>query len=271
MEAVPRRIRARTDLSDRAFFDWPGPLPFAHRGFSPAGLENSMAAFKAALELGYRYLETDARSTRDGVAVAFHDATLDRTTDRAGRIAELAWSEVRTARIGGTEPVARLEELLETWPDARLNIDVKDAASVAPVAEAVNRTGAHDRVCIASFSDRRRRDVLRRLTAPVATSGGRLTVAGFRMAAGPTALARCVARTLHRVDCLQIPERIGSLRLVTVGTLAAAHAAGKHLHVWTVNDEMAMHRLLGRGVDGLITDRADLLRQVMQSRGVWNS
>lgn len=269
MDVVARRTRVRTDLSHHAYFDWPGPLPFAHRGFTPEGLENSLAAFSAAVELGYRYLETDVRATRDGVPVAFHDSTLDRVTDQSGRIAELPWAEVRKARIGGTEPVARIEDVLDAWPDVRLNIDVKDATAVGPLARAVDRTRAHDRVCIASFSDRRRRDVLRRLAAPVATSGGRMTVASFRIAAGATTLARFVARTLQQVDCIQVPERLGPVPVVTAGTLAAAHAAGKHLHVWTVNDEAAMHRLLDRGVDGLITDRADLLRDVMRARGIW--
>lgn len=269
MEIVARRTRIRTDLPDRAYFDWPGPLAFAHRGYSRDGLENSIAAFSAAVDLGYRYLETDVRATRDGVPVTFHDATLDRVTDRFGRISELPWAEVRAARIGGTEPVARLEDVLDAFPDIRLNIDVKDESAVGPLARAIDRTGAHDRVCIASFSDRRRRAVLRRLAAPVATSGGRLTVAGFRVTAGAAALARFVAHTLRQVDCLQVPERFGPVQVVTVGTLAAAHAAGKHVHVWTVNDEPGMQRLLDHGVDGLITDRADLLRDVMSRRGIW--
>lgn len=261
-----------------AYFDHPGPLAFAHRGFSPMGMadspensiENSMAAFRAAVDLGYRYVETDVRTTRDGVPVAFHDASLDRVTDRSGRLSELPWREVARARIGGTEPVVRLEDLLTEWPDLRFNIDVKDALSTGPFARAVDRTRSHDRVCVASFSDRRRRDVVRRLSAPVATSGGRFTVATFRIATATTRLTALVAHTLRQVDCLQVPERVGPATVVTRGTIAAAHSAGKHLHVWTVNDETAMHRLLGRGVDGLISDRADVLRKVMRSRGIWS-
>lgn len=270
MKTVARRTADRTDLSDRAYFDHSGPLAFAHRGFSSDGLENSMAAFRAAVDLGYRYMETDVRTTRDGVALAFHDASLDRTTDRTGRIVDLPWREVAVARIGGSEPVVKLEDLLATWAHVRFNIDVKDAASIGPIARAIDRTRSHDRVCVASFSDRRRRAVLRRLSAPVATSGGRFTVATFRFAAATAGFATLVARTLRQVDCLQVPERVGLATVVTPGTIAAAHAAGKHVHVWTVNEETAMHRLLGRGVDGLITDRADVLRDVMQARGSWS-
>lgn len=225
-----------------------------------------MTAFAAAVDLGYRYLETDARTTRDGVVLLFHDATLDRITDRAGRVADLPWSEVSRARIRGVEPLARLEDALAAWPDVRLNIDVKNPATVAPLARAIDRTRSHDRVCVASFSDRRRRDVLRRLAAPVATSAGRAAVAGFWAGASRSGL---MSHFLSDVDCLQVPEHIGPLRLVTATTVAAAHAAGKHLHVWTVNDEQAMHRLLDIGVDGLISDRADTLRAVLESRDVW--
>jgi glycerophosphoryl diester phosphodiesterase len=267
--AVARLTRARTDLSDLAYFDHPDPLAFAHRGFSSDGLENSMAAFRAAVDLGYRYIETDVRTTRDGVPLAFHDPSLDRVTDRSGPIAELSWHEVARARIGGTEPVVRLEDLLTAWPDVRFNVDVKDPGSIGPFARAIDRTRTHDRVCVASFSDRRRRSVLRRLSAPVATSGGRFTVATFRMAAAAGRLGALVAHSLRQVDCLQVPERVGPATVVTPGTLAAAHAAGKHVHVWTVNDHAAMHRLLDGGVDGLITDRADVLREVMRARDCW--
>lgn len=264
-----RRTRIRTELSDRAFFDAPTPLAFAHRGFSPDGLENSLAAFASAVDLGYRYLETDVRATRDGVAIAFHDPTLDRTTDRAGRIAELDWSEAGRALIGGTEPIARIEDVLDAWSDVRLNIDIKDAAAVAPLARAIERIRAHDRVCVASFSDRRRRAVLRRLSAPVATSGGRWTVARFRLAASPVRWSALVARALRNVDCLQVPERAGPLPIVTAGTVAAARAVGKQVHVWTVNDESRMHRMLDLGVHGLVSDRADVLRDVLRSRQLW--
>ena len=268
-QVARRRTRIRTELCDRAFFDAPTPLAFAHRGFSPDGLENSLTAFSAAVALGYRYLETDVRATRDGVAIAFHDPELDRITDRAGRIAELDWSEAGRALIRGSEPIARIDDVLDAWSDVRLNIDVKDAAAVAPLVRAIERTRAHDRVCVASFSDRRRRAVLRRLSAPVATSGGRWTVARFRLAASPARWAALVAHALRDVDCVQVPERAGPVRIVTAATVAAARAAGKQVHVWTVNDESRMHRLLDLGVHGLVTDRADVLRDLLRARHAW--
>lgn len=238
----------------------------AHRGFSRDGLENSLAAFAAAVDLGYRYVETDAHATSDGVAVALHDATLDRTTDGHGRVRDLPWREVRAARIGGVEPVPLLEDVLGSFPDVRVNIDVKEPAGIFPVAEVIERTRSHDRVLVASFSAARRRATQRRLSRPVATSAGTTEIARFAL---DTRLGRPVRWLAERVDCLQVPATAGRLTLVDERTVDAAHAAGLKVHVWTVNEPAEMNRLIDLGVDGLISDRADLLRTVLLERGMW--
>ncbi|MBE1874995.1 glycerophosphodiester phosphodiesterase [Myceligenerans pegani] len=261
------------------YFDAPGGFAaLAHRGFARPGgvdngLENSLAAFAAAVGLGYSYVETDAHGTRDGVAVALHDESLDRTTDSTGLVAELPWSVVRGARIGGTEPVPRLDELLGAWPGLRVNIDVKADSGVAPVAEAVERTRSHDRVCITSFSPARRRATLARLSRPVATSAGRGEVARF-LAGARTGLALLARSALRDVGALQVPvtERVpvaGRLTVVDGATVRAAHRAGKQVHVWTIDDAAEMHRLIDLGVDGIVTDRADVLKEVLTTRGLW--
>ncbi len=248
-----------------SYLDHVGPLALAHRGFSRTGLENSMAAFAAAVDLGYRYVETDVHATSDGVVVALHDHTLDRVTDSTGLVAALSWARVRTARIGGREPIPTLDEVLTTWPDLRVNIDVKSDGAVVPLVDLVERLGAHDRVLVTSFSDRRRRAVLDALTRPVATSGGTNVVRAFTLGRHlPGTLAS--RRVLRGVDCLQVPERAGRVRVVSPGFVADAHEVGVAVHVWTVNDPTDMHRLLDWGVDGLVTDRADLLRDVLRQR-----
>ncbi|ROS74543.1 glycerophosphodiester phosphodiesterase family protein [Cellulomonas sp. PhB143] len=252
------------------YLDAPGGvLALAHRGFSLDGLENSMAAFGAAVELGFRYVETDAHATSDGVAVALHDAALDRTTDSLGAVADLPWSLVRSARIGGVEPVPLLEDVLGTWPGLRVNVDVKAAAGAPAVARAIERTASHDRVCLASFSARRRRDTLALLSRPVATSAGRGEVAAFLLAARTRMPAGTARAVLRGADALQVPEDSGLLRVVDARTVAAAHRAGRQVHVWTVNEAPAIHRLLDLGVDGIVTDRADVLRDVLRARGRW--
>ncbi|SDS49715.1 glycerophosphoryl diester phosphodiesterase [Paraoerskovia marina] len=251
------------------YFDAPGGVvALAHRGFSLSGLENSMAAFAGAVDLGFGYVETDAHATRDGVAVALHDASLDRTTDARGLVAELPWAQVREARIGGVEPVPLLEDVLGTWPDLRVNIDVKAASGAVPVAEAVARTGAWDRVCVTSFSRARRRATLTALGRAVATSAATGEVAAFVGAARlrSARLARCA---LADVQALQVPVRQGPVTVVDRSTVAAAHRAGRQVHVWTINAVDHMHQLLDLGVDGLVTDRADLLEKVLRARGVW--
>ena len=145
---------------DFAYLDLPTPVGLAHRGgaaFGPnVGLENTLAAFRRAVAMGYRYVETDLRATADGVLVAFHDARLGRVTDRDGRIDELPWSEVGQARVAGRSPLPRLDELLASFPDVRFNLDAKHPAVLRPLAALLTAQPALlDRVCLASFSDAR--------------------------------------------------------------------------------------------------------------------
>jgi glycerophosphoryl diester phosphodiesterase len=244
----------------------------AHRGFSREGLENSMAAFRAAVELGYRYLETDVHTTSDGVLLLFHDDSLDRVTDGRGRISELTAAQVAAARIGGREPVPLFDELVTEFPEVQLNLDVKDWSSVRSLADGIERHHAHQRVLVASFSDRRRRAVLKLLSLPVASSAGVMTNALFVLL-GPLMpalwLRRVLRRALRDVQALQVPVRYGAFRVVTAGYVRRAHALGLLVHVWTINDPAEMRRLLELGVDGIVTDRADLLKQVLLERGEW--
>ena len=249
------------------YFDNGGlPVALAHRGFSLEGLENSMKAFQAAVDLGYRYLETDAHGTRDGVAVALHDATLDRTTDATGQVAQRDWSSVKAARIGGVEPVPRLEDVLGTWPEVKVNIDVKEESGIGPVADAIERTGAHERVCVGSFSADRRRATLARLSKPVATPASQREAIGWWLGVWTGADA---SASLGDVDALQIPWRNGPIPFVGRKHIDAAHAAGREVHIWTVNRRDHMERLLDLGVDGLVSDRADILKDVLTARGQW--
>ncbi|WP_197515831.1 glycerophosphodiester phosphodiesterase [Arthrobacter sp. U41] len=244
----------------------------AHRGFSPDGLENTMAAFRAAVELGFRHLETDVHTTADGVLLLFHDETLDRVTDGRGRISELTAETVALARIGGAEPIPLLAELATAFPDVRINLDVKDWNSVDTLAAAIERYSLHDRVLIASFSDRRRRAVLRQLSRPAASSAGMVSNALFVLLGPvlPAPLLRLTAgRALRGVQALQVPVSYGGVTVVSPGFVRRAHLHGLQVHVWTVNDPAEMHRLLDLGVDGIVTDRADLLKAVLQERGRW--
>ncbi|MFI9830275.1 glycerophosphodiester phosphodiesterase [Streptomyces sp. NPDC051913] len=246
------------------YLDHPGPIPFAHRGGAADGLENTLSQFRRAVETGYRYLETDVHATTDGKLVAFHDATLDRVTDGAGRIADLPWADVSRARVAGQEPVPLFEELLETFPDARWNVDLKAESALRPFLDLVERTRTWDRVCVGSFSEAR---VMRaqRLAGPrLATSYGTRGVLNLRLRSWgvPAALRRSAVAA-------QVPEAQSGIQVVDHRFVRAAHARGLHVHVWTINDPDRMHRLLDLGVDGIMTDHIDTLRKVMEDRGVW--
>ncbi len=155
-------------------------MAFAHRGGAAHAPENSWQAFEHAIGLGYWYLETDLQATADGVLIAFHDRTLDRLTDRGGRIARLPYRDVAQARIGGTEPIPRLDDLLAAWPDVRFNIDLKDAPVIEPLADVLRRTGSWDRVCVTSFSASRLRTARRVLDRPVCMAASPLGISMVR-------------------------------------------------------------------------------------------
>lgn len=229
------------------------PVAIAHRGGAAEAPENSLEAFAAAYDLGYRYLETDAHVTRDGVVVAFHD---DRLAD-GRRIARLPLEELRAVA-----PVPRLEELLTRWPDARINIDPKADDTVGPLLALLDRLDAWDRVCLGAFSDARLRRIRQHTQGRACTSMGPRAVAAARSAALAGRMPRLGAR------CLQVPIRWGRAPIVTRRFVEAAHRAGLHVHVWTVDEPATMHELLDLGIDGIMTDRPRVLAEVFEARGL---
>lgn len=229
-------------------------------------MENSLSAFRRAIAEGFRYIETDVQATSDGVVVVQHDDVLDRTTDRTGVIAAQPWSQVSKASIGGKEPIPSLEAVLEELPEALLNVDVKADNAVEPVLELLARTKAWDRVCLASFSDKRLATLRRRAGEKLITSMGPLTVAAL-WASGRAPLLG-THRFVHG-QMAQVPVRQAPLTIVDQRFITAAHRRGLEVHVWTVDLESQMRELLDLGVDGLVTDRPDLLRDVLRSRNAW--
>jgi glycerophosphoryl diester phosphodiesterase len=241
------------------FLDWPAPLAFAHRGGASEAPENTLPAFARAVELGYRYLETDAHVTADDVVVAFHDDDLSRTCGRPGFIHELPWREVATAKVDGREPIPRLLDVLEAFPDARLNIDCKGDQVVDPLGNELARAGALDRVCLGSFKDARLRKLRKRFGSALCSSFGPVELGILRF----TGLA------WPGVPTVQAPPRWHGRPLITGGFVERCHRRGIDVHAWTIDDEVEMERLLDLGVDGLMTDRPAVLKEVLSRRGQW--
>ncbi|MDN6168717.1 MAG: glycerophosphodiester phosphodiesterase [Micrococcaceae bacterium] len=242
-------------------------MAFAHRGEALTGGENTMEAFAAAVERGFGYLELDVHTTRDGVVVVFHDEELERVSDGRGAVADHDHADIAALRVSGRR-IPRFEDVLAAWSDVRLNVDIKDEASVGPFAALVNKYAAHDRVLVASFSDARRHRVLRLLDAPAASSPGLVTSA-LAVLLGKVGLFALLRPRLRGVAALQVPERQGRLRVVTPRFLAQAHREGIQVHVWVVNEREDMDRLIDLGVDGIMTDRADVLAAALEARGFW--
>ncbi|WP_226345844.1 glycerophosphodiester phosphodiesterase family protein [Agilicoccus flavus] len=249
----------------------PPPYGLAHRGGYRAGeddaRENTLRAFAAAVAAGIDHLETDVHATRDGVLVALHDDRLDRVTDGAGAVADLDWETVSRARIAG-EPVPRFADLLSALPTARVNVDLKAPGAVAPLVAVLAATGAGPRTCVGSFSDARLwrfRILAARAGLRVPTSAGPLGVAALRFLPGPW------WRWLHTPGiAYQVPvtHRVLGVEVTVVTTafVDRAHALGRQVHVWTIDDPAAMDALFDLGVDAIVSDRVDTLLDVLARR-----
>lgn len=247
-----------------AFLDHDGPIAFAHRGGTLSAPENTMAAFADAVSLGYRYLETDVQVTTDGVLVAFHDDNLLRTCGVDKFVSRCDWSEITKLRVGGREPIPRLEEVVETWPEVRVNIDCKTDAAVAPFLEYLSSSRVLDRVCVGSFSDKRL-SVLRGHFGDALCSS-----------MGPRSVIKTLLGTFgvpvgtHKVDVAQVPERQGKVPVCSERFIDYCHRHKIFVHVWTVDDPGSINRLLDMGVDGVMSDDIRALKDVFVARGVWS-
>lgn len=247
------------------YLDWPYFHAFAHRGGKGRAPENTMAAFQDAVDLGFVYLETDVHLTADGVVVAFHDDDLSRTCGVNARIEDLTWSQLQNIRVGGHHAVPLLEDILGTWPSARINIDCKSDSVVEPLVGLLRRCDALARVCVGSFSDRRLNQVRSSLGDDVCTSLGPRGVA--RLLAASNAHEKIASGLKAQVA--QVPVKQGPLPLVTRRFVDTAHSLGLMVHVWTIDDPQEIARLVDLGVDGVMSDDIRALRDVLDARDMW--
>lgn len=239
-----------------------------------------MMAFEGAVALGYRYLETDLHLSSDGELVTFHDDTLDRTTNGSGPLSKRTLVELQELDAayrfdpvhhfphrGAGVQIPAFSEVVAAFPEAVFTVDLKESRLEQALATAVRELNIEDRVIVGSFKDRRTRR-FRKIAGPrVATSSATYETARL-------VLSSKAGRPMRiRADALQVPARAKGITVVDRKLVEGAHAHGKLVHVWTVNDPDEMAELLDLGVDGIITDRPDLLADVMNERGSggpWN-
>jgi glycerophosphoryl diester phosphodiesterase len=254
------------------------PIRFAHRGSRELWPENTWHGFDAVVgELGYRYIETDIQITRDGVVIVFHDDTLERTTNGVGTVADWDWADIARLDAGymfspnGEDfplrgegiGISRLDDTFARYPDVHFNIDLKAKRSEWAVAEVIARTDRHDTVLVGSFSDRRTARFRRVTKGRVATAAGPQTSLAMYAA---SRLGRSV-HTDHAAFQLPFDMRGASVDRKLVD---AVHESRSHLHLWTVNEPSDMRRFLDLGVDGIVTDRPDLLNAVLEEENHGN-
>lgn len=245
------------------FLDGEGPIAIAHRGGAKEAPENSIEAFRHATNLGYRYLETDAQLTADGVVIAFHDSTIDRVSTQRGKIGDWRWEDLSSVEIGGSSRLTTVADLLAEFPDTCFNLDAKSDRVLAPLLSVIERANAFDRVCIGSFSDKRLRRARRMAGERLCTS------------LGPAAIIHLIARSrglgssVSSGQAVQVPVSFRGLPVITPRLVEQSHREGLVVHAWTIDDPEQMHRLLELEVDGIMTDAPTVLRDVMRSRGLW--
>ncbi|HTN52183.1 MAG TPA: glycerophosphodiester phosphodiesterase [Anaeromyxobacter sp.] len=258
------------------YLDLPGPWLVAHRGGSLLAPENTLPAFDRAAALGADALEIDVRRTADGAVVVFHDEETARLTGAPGTIEARTLAEVKaldaghsfTPDGGASFPfrgrgvaVPRLSEVLARHPRLRLNIDAKpdDPALAEALALELRAAGALERVCVGSFFDAQAERLgallpgcARYLPERAATCHVMAAKSGADGAACPGGY-----------QLADLPHRLGDLEVVDRAVVSYLHARGIPVHVWTVDDEAEMRELLALGVDGIVTDRPDLLARVL--------
>ena len=241
------------------YFAGPKPRLFAHRGLAQhAGLdENTIEAFRAALEHGATHLESDTQATADGVAVLFHDDDLSRVAGVDAKVNELSFGELSSIKLKNGGEIPTLLQALEILPTARFNLDIKTKPAISPTIAAIEQAGAHDRVLVSSFSNPIRKSALAAFSRPIATSGSLTTVLSawishrFLFGAGFSSIVR-------DVHAFQIPVRRGPVNFATRGFIERAHKHNTEVHFWTINEPSDMKRLLALGADGIVSDRVDL-------------
>ncbi len=245
------------------YLDVDFPIAFAHRGGALDAPENSMAAFQSAVNIGFKYLETDVHLTSDGHVIAFHDDVLDRVTSLSGRICDTPLSTIKRALVDGKSEIPLLNELLSEFPAARFNIDPKNDRVAEPLADVIKETGSVSRVCVSSFSDRRNQNI------------SRLVGNNLCMGIGPSGIARIRVgkftknSSILNGQCVQVPVVMKGVPLITETFIQRVHSMGKVIHAWTINEPEEMNRLLDLGVDGIMTDKPQILKDVLVDRNEW--
>ena len=252
------------DSDNSSYLSPARPRVLAHRGLAVEAPENTMLAFAKAVAAGARYVETDVHASLDGIAVVSHDPSLQRVAGRDLRVEQLTMAELRRIDLGYGQGFCSLSEAIDAFPETRFNIDVKSAGAVSPTVRAIRDLTATDRVLVTSFDEKRRAATAAQLSGVASSASARRFIVALLSA--KTGASPALRRALSGLVAIQVPEKALGLRVTTQRMIQRVHGLGLEMHVWTINEPQRMRHLLDLGVDGIVTDRADLALEVVASR-----
>ena len=239
------------------------PVAIAHRGGSYLGSENTMEAFENAINMGFKFLETDIQITRDKKLIAFHDNTLNRVTDHKGYIINKTWNELKKTKVAGKFNIPLLSDIFYNWPEINLNIDPKNNASISTLIEFLKENNFFDRVCIGSFSGKRLETLRKIFGSSLCTSAGPLEVLKLKLS------SLNLRKFKIDANCVQVPLKYFEIKIIDRNFINYCHELNLKVHVWTINEIKEMEELLDLGVDGIMSDNLEGLKTVLTKRNLW--
>ena len=238
------------------YLDESGVSIFAHRGGSIEAPENTLEAFQYALDLGCEYIETDVQLSKDGIPYIFHDDDLKRIPGVDKNFGDLWSSEISNLKIFNSYSIPTLKECLEQFPNTKFNIDLKTDAVMEPALNEMKKMNAMHRICIASFSDERL-NFTRQNFPEVCLSMGPKEIWSLKKRTWGFNSKKILG------NCVQVPIYKYGIKIVTKKFVTKIHQLGLKIHVWTINNDKTMQKLIDIGVDGIITDKPSVLKELL--------
>ena len=253
-------------ISSQSFLEYMNSsniVPIAHRGASLVAAENSLESFRKAFDLGYRVIETDIHSSKDGTAYIFHDKSLERLTGENLKISDLKDVDIDSLKVNKSSIIPRLSNVFEEFPEGLFNLDAKTWQATIPITNTIKKMGCSSRVCIGSFNDKRIDAIIRELGLETCHSMGTSNVIKFYLG------AQLGIEQHFTAQCIQLPVEQFGISLVTQTILRHARKLGIKIHFWTINNSALMQKLLELDVDGIMTDDCALLKKIMEEKHKW--
>lgn len=238
-------------------------LAFAHRGGNDFAPENTFESFQFAVENGFKYLETDVHPTSDNKLMAFHDPTLDRVTNAEGRIIDFSSIDLKKVKVKNNYRIPLMEELLESFPNCFFSIDMKCDQSVIPLIDLVKRNNALERVCFASFNQNRLNFVRETFNNKCITSMGPKEIIASKI------FSYINLKKNINSHLASMPISRYNIRLINKRSVAYLQSLNIKVIAWTINNEDQMRHLISIGVDGIMTDKLKLLKNILIEKNLW--